>query len=91
MTIEMKTTLTDDQIVKIAEKIDTLIAEIGKEYQPSGIEFAAIALGRIMVFTHHTKCFKTFSDMMREVSNMSEPEFLQRSEENSITKTEDIH
>ena len=38
MTIEMKTTLTDDQIVKIAEKIDTLIAEIGKEYQPSGIE-----------------------------------------------------
>jgi hypothetical protein len=90
-TTDIKSTLTDDQIVQIAEKIDKLFLEIGKEYQPTGIELSAIALGRVMVFSHHTKCFSTFSDMMKEVCKMSEPEFLKRSDENSITKTEDIH
>lgn len=80
---EMKSTLTDDQIVDIAQKIDTLIVQIGKEYQPTGIEFAAIALGRLMVFTQHVGCFKTFSEMLTEISKMSEPE--------PLSKTEDLN
>lgn len=87
---EIKSTLTDDQIVEIAKRIDKMLMDIGADFQPSGIELSAIALGRIMVFSHHTKCFSTFSDMMKEVCKMSEPEFLKRSEENTITKTEDI-
>ena len=78
---ELNTTLTDEQIVEIARKIDTFIMEIGKEYQPSGIEFSAIALGRLMVFTQRTGCFKTFSEMMTEISKMSEPEFLSKTED----------
>jgi hypothetical protein len=78
---ELNTTLTDEQIVEIARKIDTFIMEIGKEYQPSGIEFSAIALGRLMVFTQQTGCFKTFSEMMTEISKMSEPEFLSKTED----------
>lgn len=78
---EIKSTLNDDQIVEIARKIDTFIMEIGKEYQPNGIEFAAIALGRLMVFTQQTGCFPTFSEMMTEISKMSEPEFLSKTEE----------
>jgi hypothetical protein len=78
---EIKSTLTDDQIVEIAQKIDTMILQIGKEYSPTGIEFAAIALGRLMVFTQHTGCFKTFSEMMTEISNMSDPEPLSKTDE----------
>lgn len=78
---ELNTTLTDEQIVEIARKIDTFIMEIGKEYKPSGIEFSAIALGRLMVFTQQTGCFKTFSEMMTEISKMSEPDFLSKTED----------
>jgi hypothetical protein len=78
---EIKTTLDDDQIVAIARKIDNFIMDIGKEYQPNGIEFAAIALGRLMVFTQQTGCFKTFSEMLTEISKMSEPEFLSKTED----------
>ncbi len=78
---EIKSTLTDENIVEIARKIDTFIMEIGKEYQPNGIEFAAIALGRLMVFTQQTGCFKTFGEMMTEVSKMSEPDFLSKTDE----------
>ncbi len=78
---EIKSTLTDGQIVAIARKIDNFIMEIGKEYQPNGIEFAAIALGRLMVFTQQTGCFPTFQEMMGEICKMSEPEFLSKTEE----------
>ena len=78
---EINTTLTDEQIVDIAHKIDQLILDIGKEYKPNGIELSAIALGRLMVFTQQTGCFKTFSDMMKEISKMSEPEFLSKAED----------
>ena len=78
---EIKTTLTDEHIVEIARKIDNFIIEIGKEYQPNGIEFSAIALGRLMVFTQQTGCFKTFSEMLNEISKMSEPEFLSKTED----------
>jgi hypothetical protein len=78
---EFKTSLTDEHIVEIAQKIDKLIVEIGKEYSPSGIEFAAIALGRLMVFTKHTECFDTFSKMMDEVARMREPEPLVKTEQ----------
>jgi hypothetical protein len=71
---EIKSTLTDEQIVAIAQMIDQLILDVGKQYAPSGIEFAAIALGRLMVFTKHVDCFNTFQDMMTEIVNMREPE-----------------
>jgi hypothetical protein len=70
---EIKSTLTDEQIVQIAQKIDQLIFEVGEQFHPNGIEFAAIALGRLMVFTQHTGCFKTFAEMMGEINKMSEP------------------
>ena len=77
---EINTTLTDEQIVQIARKIDEFIMKIGEEYHPNGIEFSAIALGRLMVFTQQTGCFKTFSEMLTEISKMSEPEFLSKTE-----------
>ena len=78
---EVKSTLTDDQIVQIAKKIDQMIVDIGKEYHPTSIEFAAIALGRLMVFTQQTGPFGTFSEMLVEISKMSEPEFLSNAQE----------
>ena len=78
---EIKTTLTDEQIVEIAREIDNFIMEIGKKYQPNGVEFSAIALGRLMVFTQQTGCFSTFSEMMAEIAKMSEPEFLSKTED----------
>ncbi len=78
---EIKSTLNDDQIVEIARKIDAFIVEIGKEYQPNGIEFSAIALGRLMVFTQQVGCFPTFQEMMGEICKMSEPEFLSKTQD----------
>lgn len=78
---EIKSTLTDEQIVEIAHKIDQLIMDIGRDYHPNGVELSAIALGRLMVFTQQVGCFKTFSDMMAEICKMSEPEFLTKTEE----------
>ena len=46
-----KSSLTDEAIVEIAQKIDQLILEVGEQYHPSGIEFASIALGRLMIFS----------------------------------------
>lgn len=70
---EIKSVLKDEQIVEIAHKIDKLIVEIGEEYSPTGIEFAAIALGRLMVFTKQVDCHDIFMDMMTEVTKMREP------------------
>lgn len=78
---EIKSTLTDEQIVEIAHKIDQLIMDIGRDYQPNGVELSAIALGRLMVFTQQVGCFKTFSEMMTEISKMTEPDFLSKQEE----------
>ncbi len=79
---EITSTLTDEQIVEIAQKIDQMILDIGSEYHPTGIEFAAIALGRLMIFTKSVGCFHTFQQMMAEITKMSEPE--------PLSKTEDI-
>ena len=70
---EIKSSLTDEQIVDIAKKIDQLIVDIGQGYKPTGIEFAAIALGRLMVFTKQVDCFDIFMDMLAEVNKMREP------------------
>ena len=78
---KIKSTLNDEQIVEIARKIDEFIMKIGEEYQPNGVEFSAIALGRLMVFTQQTGCFKTFSEMLAEISKMSEPDFLSKTED----------
>lgn len=69
----MTTKLNDDKIVEIAKKTDELILQIGKDYEPSGIELAAIMLGRLMVFTQQTGNYTTFHDMMKTIVNMGEP------------------
>ena len=79
---EFKSTLKDEQIVEIARKVDQLILDIGKEYTPTGIEFAAITLGRLMVFTQTVGCFDTFQDMLAEIVRMREP--------TPLNKTEDV-
>ena len=74
-------TLNDEQIVEVAKKIDAFIMSIGEEYSPTGIEFAAIALGRLMIFAKHTECLPIFKQMLTEVSNMNEPDFLSKTED----------
>lgn len=78
---EFKATLTDEQIVDIAHKIDNFIMEIGDQYHPTGVEFAAIALGRLMIFTKTMNCYGTFTQMMEEITKMKEPEPLIKTEE----------
>ncbi len=70
---EIKSSLNDTQIVEVARKIDEFILDIGKEYQPTGIEFAAIAVGRLMVFTSQVGCHDTFMDMLSEITKLREP------------------
>lgn len=78
---EFKSTLTDENIVEIARKIDQFILDLGKEYHPTGIELSAIALGRLMVFTEQVECYDTFHKMLVEISKMSEPEFLSKAQD----------
>jgi hypothetical protein len=77
----INSTLTDAQIIEVATKIDQLIVDIGKEYQPNGIELSAIMLGRLMVFTEHVGCYNTFHQMMTEISKMGSGD---------LQKTEDL-
>lgn len=81
--LKNESNLTDDAIVEIAQKIDKLIFDIGDEYKPSGIEFASIALGRLMVFSKQVGCFEVFQQLLSAVVNMSEKE--------PLAKTEDLH
>jgi hypothetical protein len=82
MTTQIKSVLNDDQIVEIGQKIDQLIFDIGDQYSPTGIEFAAIAFGRLMVFTKQVDCNDIFMDMIAEVLKMREP--------TPLVKTEDL-
>jgi hypothetical protein len=75
-----KSSLTDEAIVEIAQKIDQLILEVGEQYHPSGIEFASIALGRLMIFSKQVGCFETFSQLLTTVSKMSEVEPLSKTD-----------
>lgn len=81
--LKNESNLTDDAIVEIAQKIDQLIFDIGDEYKPSGIEFASIALGRLMVFSKQVGCFEVFQQLLSAVVNMAEKE--------PLAKTEDLH
>lgn len=69
----MTSKLTDDKIVEIAKKVDKFIMDIGSDYQPSGIEFSAIVLGRLMVFTQQVGCYDTFHEMLATIGQMGEP------------------
>ncbi len=81
--LKNESNLTDEVIIEIAEKIDTLIMEIGEQYKPSGIEFASIALGRLIVFSKQVGCFETFSQLLSVITKMKENE--------PLVKTEDLH
>ena len=43
--------LSDEAIRDIALSFDELIVKIGEKHHPNGIQLAAIAMGRLMVFT----------------------------------------
>ena len=75
--------LSDDAIRDIALSFDELIVKIGEKHQPNGIQLAAIAMGRLMVFTKHVGCYDTFTEMMQAILNMREPKDL-------LSKTEDL-
>lgn len=74
MTQTVQTKLSDEKIVELAQKIDKFIVETGMEYETSGIEIAAIALGRLMVFTQQVGSFKTFQEMMETIVMMKDME-----------------
>lgn len=76
-----KSSLTDEAIVEIAQKIDNLILEIGEKYHPSGIEFASIALGRLIVFSKQVECFDSFNQLMATVLKMLDKEPLNKTED----------
>lgn len=73
--------LTDEAIIEIARAVDQLIVECGEKYKPNGIQMAAIALGRLMVFTKHVGCYPLFVEMMEEIMKMKEPEPLMKVDE----------
>lgn len=81
MTNQTENNLSDESIVEIAQAVDKMIVECGEKYQPNGIQMAAIALGRLMVFTKHVGCFDTFCEMMEEITKMKEPEPLMKTED----------
>lgn len=74
MTNQTQTNLTDDSIIEIAHAVDKLIVECGEKYRPNPMQMAAIALGRLMVFTQHTGVYPDFCAMMEEISKMKEPQ-----------------
>lgn len=75
MTTEMKTTLTDEQIIDIAETIDKAIVDIGGKHHPAAIELASIALGRLMVFCKQLECYPTFHELLETVIKMGAVDF----------------
>jgi hypothetical protein len=69
----MTTKLTDDKIVELAHKIDLFILETASEFEANGIEFSAIALGRLMVFAKQVGSYQTFHEMMETIVKMADP------------------
>lgn len=63
--------LTDEEIREIALTIDKMIVEIGDKFSPSGIEFAAIVMGRMMVFTKEVQCHELFIQMLESIVKMA--------------------
>lgn len=72
MTNQVETQLSDEKIVELAKRIDKFIVDTGTEFQTSGIELSAIALGRLMVFTQQVGAFGTFKQMLKTISMMDE-------------------
>lgn len=85
--IDIPTNLKDDQIVEIARKVDTLIAEVGDEYSPTALEFVSIALGRLMVFSKAVGVYPQFHELMDTVIKMGSADI--RPTE-SLNKTEGV-
>lgn len=63
--------LTDEEIREIALTIDKMIVEVGDKFSPSGIEFAAIVMGRMMVFTKEVQCHELFIQMLESIVKMA--------------------
>ena len=70
MTDQNKSNLTDDAIVDIAQSFDQFIMDMGEKHKPSGIEFASIVLGRLIVFSKQVECFESFNKLMTAVTLM---------------------
>lgn len=78
----LETTLTDEQIIEIAQTIDKCFLEIGLKHQPAAIELASIALGRLMVLCQQLECYDTFHELIATVAQMGSGDF---------TKTGDLN
>ncbi len=76
-----ESSLTDDAIVDIAQSFDQFILEMGEKHKPSGIEFASIILGRLIIFSKHVDCLNTFHELLGAVSKLKESEPLSKTED----------
>lgn len=74
--------LTDEEIREVALMVDKLILEVGEKYSPTGIEFAAIVMGRMMVFTKEVDCHELFIQMLDSIVKMASGD---------MSKTDDLH
>lgn len=72
MTNTVETKLSDEKIIELAQKIDKFLIDTGIEYETTGIELAAIALGRLMVFTQQVGQYDTFHQMLSTIAKMGE-------------------
>lgn len=79
---KMETTLSDDQIVDIAETLDKCLLDIGTKHKPQAIELASIALGRLMVLCKQLNCYDTFHQLMGTVVKMGDFDFTKTGELN---------
>jgi hypothetical protein len=73
--------LTDEEIREVALTIDKMIVEVGDKFSPSGIEFAAIVMGRMMVFSKEVQCHDLFIEMLQSIVHMASGD---------LSKTEDL-
>lgn len=78
----LETTLTDEQIIEIAETIDKCLIDIGTKHKPSAIELSSIALGRLMVLCKQLNCYDTFHELMDSVVKMGSFDFSKTGEMN---------
>lgn len=78
----LETTLTDEQIIEIAQTIDKCFIDIGEKHHPAAIELASIALGRLMVLCKQLECYDTFHELIETVVQMGAGEFTKTGELN---------
>jgi hypothetical protein len=59
--------LSDEQLMEIAEKIDSFFIDICKEYNEHPLNITAITLGRLYIAAMAGKCTNEFKSMMQSI------------------------